>query len=240
MRSGQQRSFEFPTWGGRRSGAGRKTERPRRAIPHRPREGFGRHQPVHVTFRMAEWVWNLRSERSFRIVHGALDEQRRRADVRAVEFSIQGNHVHLIVEADGPRALADGMRALAIRMARRLNRMMGRRGPVLEDRYHAHVLRTPAEVRNALRYVRGNFASHAARRGEAISERWRDPYSSAVVRAPRVGQGSLWAEPVTRRAETWLLRNAGEVNPGGKELRSRDSRGERPSAVPVAEGSGRS
>jgi REP element-mobilizing transposase RayT len=208
VRPEKQRSFEFPTWGGRREGAGRKTDRPRRAIPHRPREDFRPYQPVHVTFRMAEWVWNLRSERSFRLIHGSLDELRRRSDVRAIEFSIQGNHVHLVVEADGPRALANGMRALAIRLARRLNRMMGRRGPVLEDRYHAHALRTPAEVRNALRYVRGNFASHAARRGEQVSARWVDPYSSAVVRAPRSAQTALWAEPVTKPPETWLLRTA--------------------------------
>jgi REP element-mobilizing transposase RayT len=219
MRPARQQSFEFRTWGGRRRGAGRKTDRARRAIPHRPREDFRAYQPVHVTLRMAAWVWNLRSERSFSVIHGALEEQRRRSDVRAIEFSIQGNHLHLIVEVDGPRALANGMRALAIRLARRLNRMMGRRGPVLEDRYHAHVLRTPAEVRNALRYVRGNHASHAARWGEEVSPRWVDPYSSQRVRAPRSAQASLWAEPVTRRPETWLLRKAAE-NGGAGESRA--------------------
>jgi REP element-mobilizing transposase RayT len=215
MRSEKQHSFDFPTRGGRREKAGRKTDRPRRAIPHRPREEFRPYQPVHVTFRMAEWVWNLRSERSFCAIHGALDELRRRSDVRAIEFSIQGNHVHLVVEADGPRALANGMRAFAIRLARRLNRMMGRSGPVLEDRYHAHVLRTPAEVRNALRYVRGNFASHAARRGEQVSPRWVDPYTSQVVRAPRNPQAALWAERVTSRPETWLLRNGESLKAHG-------------------------
>jgi REP element-mobilizing transposase RayT len=222
MRRATQQTFDFPTWGGRREGAGRKTDRPRRAIPHRRREDFRPYQPVHVTQRMAAWVWNLRSERSFSVIHGALDEQRRRADVRAVEFSIQGNHLHLIVEAEGPRALANGMRALAIRLARGLNRMMGRRGPVFEDRYHAHVLRTPAEVRNALRYVRGNYANHATRWGEAVSARWVDPYTSQAVRTPRSGQTSLWAEPVTRPAETWLLRRGGEgfaLGAAGREPR---------------------
>jgi REP element-mobilizing transposase RayT len=215
MRPARQQAFEFPSWGGRREGAGRKTARARRAVPHRPREDFRPYQPVHVTQRMAAWVWNLRSERSFRVIHAALEEQRRRTDVRAIEFSIQGNHLHLIVEADGPRALSDGMRALGIRLARRLNRMMGRRGPVLEDRYHVHVLRTPAEVRNALRYVRSNYANHATRWGEKVSARWVDPYTSQVVRAPRGAQGALWPKPVTRPAETWLLRNADGGAPQG-------------------------
>jgi REP element-mobilizing transposase RayT len=210
MRRAEQQSFELPTWGGRREGAGRKTDRPRRAIPHRRREDFHPNQPVHVTQRMAAWVWNLRSERSFCVIHAALERQRHRTDVRAIEFSIQGNHLHLVVEADGPRALSNGMRALAIRLARGLNRMMGRRGPVFEDRYHAHVLRTPTEVRNALRYLRGNYANHATRWGEKVSGRWVDPYTSHVVRVPRGAQGSLWPEPVTRPPETWLIRKGAE------------------------------
>jgi REP element-mobilizing transposase RayT len=157
---------------------------------------------------MAERVWNLRSERSYAVIHGVLGAAARRTDFRVVHFSIQGNHLHLIVEASGTPALSSGMRGLGIRLARRLNRMMGRSGPVFEDRYHAHVLRTPAEARNALRYVLDNFASHAARRGEPARKGWVDSFSSAKVKAPRTAQGELFAEPVTKAARTWLLRGA--------------------------------
>jgi REP element-mobilizing transposase RayT len=157
---------------------------------------------------MAPWVWNLRSRRSYAIIHAAVRELRERRDLRVVDYSVQGNHLHLIVEAEGPPALASGMRALSIRLARRLNAMMGRRGPVLEDRYHAHVLRTPAEVRNALRYVLGNFRSHAERRGEEVPAAWVDRYSSAVLPEGLHAQGELWREPITRPARTWLLRTA--------------------------------
>jgi hypothetical protein len=78
------------------------------------------------------------------------------------------------------------------------------------DRYHAHVLRTPVEVRNAIRYVLGNFASHAARRGERAPAGWVDPFSSAAGNAPREAQGSLFVEPAVVEARTWLLRRAGE------------------------------
>ncbi len=160
---------------------------------------------------MEPHVWNLRSERSFTVVHRALEALRRRNDLRVAHYSIQGNHIHLIVEAQGTRALSDGMRALGIRLARGLNAMMGRRGSVIEDRYHAHVLRTPAEVRNALRYVLGNFASHAARRGQTIATDWLDPFTSARPREPRGEQRVLWQEPVTTEARTWLLWNEGRA-----------------------------
>lgn len=113
------------------------------------------------------------------------------------------------MEAANEEALANGMRALSIRLARRLNAMMGRRGPVFAARYHTHVLRTVREAFNAVRYVLGNFASHAARRGERASPRFVDRFSSASGLAPRRAQLELFEEPATRPAETWLLRRAG-------------------------------
>ncbi len=207
-RSVQQQGFEFRTWGGVRRGAGPKLQRPKPGVPHRPRALVRPYQPVHVTIRVLEHVWNLRSQRSFAIVERAVEAIRCRKDFRIVHFSTLGNHIHLIVEADGPRALATGMRALSIRVARGLNAMMARTGPVYEDRYHAHVLKTPAEVENAIRYVLGNFASHARRRGAPVREGFVDPFSSAAPTQPRDAQASLWPEAATKAPSTWLLRRA--------------------------------
>ena len=114
-------------------------------------------------------------------------------------FSVQGNHVHLVVEAATAAALTSGMKALAIRLARGMNRIMDTRGPVLEDRYHAHVLRTPAEVRRALAYVADNFASHARRRGEAMAEGFAGSVRASDGQRP---------DPRRPRRATWLLRRA--------------------------------
>jgi hypothetical protein len=43
-----------------------------------------------------------------------------------------------------------------------VNRVFGRRGSVLADRFHLHVLRTPREVRHALSYVLMNARRHLA------------------------------------------------------------------------------
>jgi hypothetical protein len=45
-----------------------------------------------------------------------------------IHDSVQGNHVHLIVAANGKQSLSRGMQGLTIRMARALNRMMQRQG----------------------------------------------------------------------------------------------------------------
>ncbi len=119
---------------------------------------------------------------SFRqqLVHGLLLEvlrdQRKRAykdSFQIVHFSIQSNHLHLIAEADdGPvkpvkpvekaarSALRSGISGFAIAFARRLNRLLERKGKVWDDRYHRHDLESPREVRTSLRYVVNNFRKH--------------------------------------------------------------------------------
>ena len=123
---------------------------------------------------------------------------RDRENFRITHFSIQGNHIHLIVEAVDEKALARGLQGFAVWFARRFNAVMGRRGKVFADRYHAHQLRSLAEVRNAVRYVIGNFDEHARRRGETITRSEPDPYTSANAQEPAL----------VRDAGTWLLRTA--------------------------------
>lgn len=193
-------------WGGRREGAGRKPRGERAGVPHARVLKVRSWTPVHVTLRVREHAWNLRSLRSWRVLRRALEGVRGREGFSVVHVSVQGNHVHGLVEAASPAALAGGMRALSGRLALGLNAMMGRKGPVFADRYHAHVLRTPAEVRNALAYVLGNFASHAARRGEPLTASRPDPFSSAAPLGP---DGRPW--PVVP-ARSWLARTAARTS----------------------------
>jgi REP element-mobilizing transposase RayT len=72
----------------------------------------------------------------------AFHEARLRFGMRIVHYSIQGNHLHLIVEVDDTVSLSRGVQGLAVRIARRLNALIRRRGAVFVDRYHAHALRT--------------------------------------------------------------------------------------------------
>jgi putative transposase len=164
--------LEFPRRGGPRRGAGR----PRGSrVSHASRERFARPTPVHVTLRLRDHVWNLRSGRSFRRIRRCLEKARGRFGARLIEFSVQGNHLHLIIEADSDDALSRAMQGLCIRIAKALNAMMERVGAVFSDHYHSHVLRTPAELVNAIAYVLDNAARHFG-----IIE--CDPYSSAASR----------------------------------------------------------
>jgi REP element-mobilizing transposase RayT len=105
-------------------------------------------------------------------VHGC-----RKDAFRICQFSIQGNHIHLICEAKDATSLAAGVQAWAVRVARGLNRTLGRAGRVFDDRYHCEVIKSPRQTRAALCYVMQN----ARRHGASIDPRWNgvDPFSSA-------------------------------------------------------------
>ena len=168
----KQAAFRFRTWGGRRTGAGRKSLRGGKRHTKRPvlKSRF----PVHVTWRMTDGVWNLRTRRCFTALSRAFWGGANRFGFRLVHYSVQGNHVHLLVEASDEKALSRGMCGLGVRVARGLNRVMQRRGKVLEHRYHEHILRTPTEVRRARTYLLQNARKHYGVVGT-------DPYTSRVA-----------------------------------------------------------
>jgi putative transposase len=192
----KQLGLKLPTHGGARANAGRKPKGERPGVSHHGRPELSGREPVHVTLRAREHVWNLRTRRCMEPFRAALRAiGRRREAFRVIHYSVQGNHVHLVVEAGSPAKLSNGMNALAARFAKGVNAVMGTRGKVFSDRFHAHVLRSPAETRNALTYVLGNFASHAQRRGERVSPSRPDPFASCLD------------EPLAR-PRTWLLARA--------------------------------
>jgi len=142
-KSAKQGILSFPNGqGGRRAGAGRKPKGTRAGVPHRRRAALKERHPVHVTLRLRDGLPSLRKERELRVLDGCFASASTDA-FRVCEFSVQSNHLHLIVEAQGTSALSKGVQGLAVRIAKRLNRLWHRRGSVFSDRCHARILATP-------------------------------------------------------------------------------------------------
>src|SRR5438132_4668245 len=190
-----QQELPLPRWGVARKGAGRKRKSPRKNVPHRKRRKF-RRGTLHVTMRMRREVGNLRPHRCFRALELSFALGCERFGFRLIDFSVQGNHIHMIVEAPDVVALGRAIKGLAVRMARALNKVMSRKGPVFADRYHAHVLKSPREAWHALRYVLDNWVIHAKRDNQPVP-RGVDPYCSEW---PHDGP------PLVARAQWWMLR----------------------------------
>jgi REP element-mobilizing transposase RayT len=216
----RQARFEFRTWGGKRRGAGRKRVAERRQVAHRPGERVNGQHPILVTTRVMPDVARLRTKVMFAAIRAALAGATKwmyePEPVRFVHASVQGNHLHLLVEAASNTAPSRAMKGLLVSIAKRLNTIAGRRGRVFADRFHARTLATPTAVRNALRYMLLNFRKH----GEAGPNQRLDPYSSAFALPDWQSGDSIEIEDVTMQValpRTWLLREgwrrAGPLSP---------------------------
>src|SRR5262245_2264913 len=180
-------------WGGPRPGAGRKPASARPPVHHVRRPRLPRDCPAHVTIRLRAGLPSLRSGRFVAEFRRSLREACERGSFRVVHHSIQSNHVHLLVEAAGKEALGRGMKAVASRLARAVQRVFGRTGAILHGRYHLRILRTPREVRHALAYVLLNARKHwrerhpalpPVRLDEASSGRWFEGWRRPPRAAP--------------------------------------------------------
>ncbi len=202
---------------------GRPPNGERAGTSHKKRESFKPSEPVHVVLRVVKDVQPLRRRDMYRAVRGATLVVASRDNFRIVHISIQGSHIHLLVEASGKPALARGMQAFQISAAKRMNAALTvvdpgtqerrrRAGRVFSDRYHAEVISNRRQARHALAYVLNNWRKH--RVDADVS--WKvDPYSSGTAfRGWKAFEDPGFAfvtptayEPmIVWEPKTWLLR----------------------------------
>jgi putative transposase len=212
----------------RRFKSGKKMGRP-------PKEGAGqRHEtrpnvnprlPLHVNTRVAKGLESLRSNEIFDLIRAAIGQSQEKFGLRVVAYSIQSNHLHMIVEADGSklepgpqdvpvlemprreelakRALAKGMQGLLGSIAKKLNGLWDRTGTVFPERYHAVVIDNPLQMKRTIAYVLNNAFQH----GSTLLR--IDPYSSGSVfdgweeAIELAGSLEEWSVAAPR---TWLAR----------------------------------
>ena len=212
----KQRALPFKSWGGWRAGAGRKRD-PNSGVSHLRRPKITRHRPAHATLKLIRDLRSLRTKKKVHTIRRAIAAACRGRGFRIIDWSVQHDHIHLMVEAHSTERLSRGMQGLTIRIARGLNRTLERNGGVFADRYHLRVLSTPQEVRNCRAYVLNNNRRHAAQRGVRIDRRSIDPFSSAAwfdgwkdcPQACRERARDGWeGPPPVNQPRSWLMRVA--------------------------------
>jgi REP element-mobilizing transposase RayT len=165
-------------------------------------------------------VGNLRRKCTYLAIREATLTAARREDFRIIHLSIQREHLHLLVEAEGKRALAAGLQGFQIAAAKYLNAALStagsrRRGSVFPERYYAVIITSPRQARHVLAYVMGNWRKHGEDRNAKLADWKIDWFSSAWMFADWAEYGDevlLWCGPETYepllvwRPRSWLLR----------------------------------
>jgi putative transposase len=215
----------------------KKLGRPRKANaaqPHLKREAFKASEPLHVTLRVVRGVGRLRTRAGYAAIREAMIIALKYEDFRIIHLSIQGTHVHMLVEAEDRTALARGMQAFGISAAKQINAAISRAGNWwtraqarargerprdrrkgrVFDRYHVTIISTPRQARHELNYVLNNWRKHEEDRA-AFARGWQiDPFASGWMFdgwKEREDEPFVWKlretyEPMpVWRPKSWLL-----------------------------------
>ena len=144
-------------------------------VAHGSRPLLKKGEVVHVTIKLEGGLPSLRKGEALAVVLAAIERVNKGGVIQIVEFSIQSNHVHLIVEASSSADLSRGMASLNTGLGMRLNRIWNRvgEGSVFKERFHMVVIGNPTQMRRVLNYVLRNDVHHQLGLGRL------DPCSSA-------------------------------------------------------------
>ncbi len=175
---------------------------------------------MHVTIRVAGDIHSLRRRDIYMAIREATLITAKRENFRIIHCTIQGNHLHLLIEATNKTALSRGMQGFQISAAKHINAAITartgvkRQGAVFPDHYHARALSSPRAVRHALAYVLNNWRRHREDLA-SFAKNWKvDPFSSGVQfmgwkeleHSPLAYQPpSTYRELFVWRPRTWLL-----------------------------------
>jgi len=181
------------SWGGRRPGSGRKRLHSK-GVAHRAREKVNHRLPLHINFKYKTCIKN---KFCLKLLKKAIMNARSHG-LKIIHFSLQSNHIHLLIESETNEILTKGMRSLTVTFAKGLGR-----GRVQLERYHLHVLKSVREARNAALYVLFNQQKHEKGAYSKVDE-----YSSllSMERAREIIKNYALKEKVTlhiKHAENW-------------------------------------
>jgi REP element-mobilizing transposase RayT len=147
--------------------------RRRSRVPHETRPEVS--GPIHVVWRIRRGLPSLRTPRGLRRLERAFRKSKEQRGFLLVHYSIQQDHLHLMVEVKDRRKLSRGLQALGIRIAKSLNSLWHRtRGNVFAERYFDLALKGWKNIRNAVRYILNNGRKH----GSWTVKGRPDPFSS--------------------------------------------------------------
>lgn len=145
-----------------------------KGIRHIEREEIFRTTSLHLTIKVRSHKADIKSKLVLRALHHAILRARRKG-LKIIHYTLEYNHIHLLVEASDKSVVHQGMQALGISLSKRINKIKGVTGSVYKHRYHLRKITSPRELKNVLHYIFNNGIHHS--RTKSIL----DPYNSIVV-----------------------------------------------------------
>lgn len=151
-------------------GAGRKAVHDK-SIRHIRRERILKPTSMHLTIKVRENKADIKTKSILKALHHAIIRARLKG-IRVIHYTLEYNHVHLLVEAHCHTIMHRGMQAFGISIAKAINKIKIRSGTVYKHRYHLRKITSPRQLKNVIHYIFHNGIHHKR------TMSFLDPYNS--------------------------------------------------------------
>lgn len=130
-----------------------------RGIRHIARDKVTKHTSLHLTIKIERLKAGLRNKDVLKQLHDSI-KKARKIGLRVIHYTLEFDHVHLLVEVDSNQQLAKGMQSFGISFSKGINKIKAQVGKVFKTRYHFRKLKSPNEIKNVIFYILGNSLKH--------------------------------------------------------------------------------
>lgn len=154
-------------------GAGRKPIHDK-GIRHISREIIERPSSLHITIKVRANKADIQNKKILKALHRAIMRARFKS-LKVIHYTLEYNHVHLLVECASNYRLGRAMQAFGICFAKAINKAKLSKGTVYKHRYHLRKIRSAQDLKRVINYIFSNGIKH--KRTKSII----DPYNSSIA-----------------------------------------------------------
>ena len=128
-------------------------------IAHRSRPFLERASSLHLTIKVKAIKAEMKNKAVLSMLKRAILNARKKG-LKIIHYSLEFDHVHLLVEADDNAELAIGMQSFGVTLSKAINRMRKMKGAVYKHRYHFRQISSSRELKYVMKYIFSNGVKH--------------------------------------------------------------------------------
>lgn len=141
-----------------RKGAGRPSKHDK-GIRHIEREQLKKTSNLHITVKLEKSKAGLKNKQTLALLHKAI-KKARLSGLRILHYTLEFDHIHMLIEADNNHQLSRGMQSFGITFSKGINKLKKLQGNVYKNRYHLRLIKTYKEIKNVMNYILSNGVKH--------------------------------------------------------------------------------
>jgi REP element-mobilizing transposase RayT len=128
-------------------------------IRHTERPLIKKPSSLHLTIKVEKIKADIKNKTVLSILKRAIQNARKQG-LRVIHFSLEYDHVHLLIEAENNTTLGKGMQAFGVTFSKAINRVRKTTGKVYKHRYHFKAITSPKQLKNVMSYIFKNGVKH--------------------------------------------------------------------------------